>query len=262
MTGTAFDPGPAATTLAATWRDGGRLTDLSKVIRPRLLSEGYDVQDRLVAEIGDSVAGWKIGRASRSAKREYGADSPIFGRILTPRLYRHGDVVKVPIAARITVEFEAALVLARDIDANTRIDEIDFSTAIAATHAGFELVSSRFADRDRLDSALVVADNSFSFAVVFGDPIDLGSLDEIAKDVVVKVDERVGARGLTGDDLPDLAGGWQSLITHTIGRGTALRSGDVVFSGTLTAPFDLDSSSSELSARYFRCELSCRISRK
>lgn len=261
MARTAFDPGPAATTLAARWKDGGRLTDLSELIRPRLLSEGYDVQDRLVAEIGDSVAGWKIGRASRSAKREFGADSPIFGRILTPRLYRHGDIVTIPLAARITVEFEAALVLATDIDANTRVEEIDFSTAIATAHAGFELVSSRFVDRDRLDSALVVADNSFSFAVVFGDPIDLGHLEEIANDVVVKVDGRVGARGLTGDDLPDFAGGWRSLIAHTVGRGANLRSGDVIFSGTLTAPFDLDISSRELSAHYFRCELSCRISR-
>jgi 2-keto-4-pentenoate hydratase len=57
-----FDPAPAASLLAAHWRNGTQLTELPPEIRPRTLHEGYDVQDRLIAEMGEEVSGWKLTR--------------------------------------------------------------------------------------------------------------------------------------------------------------------------------------------------------
>ena len=38
-----------------------QLAELPAEIRPRTLSQGYDVQDRLLALLGEPVAGWKLG---------------------------------------------------------------------------------------------------------------------------------------------------------------------------------------------------------
>lgn len=56
-----FDPAPAASLLAMHWRNGTQLTELPAEMRPRTLQEGYDVQDRLIAEMGEKVSGWKLG---------------------------------------------------------------------------------------------------------------------------------------------------------------------------------------------------------
>ena len=47
-----FDPAPAASLLAASWRSGKLLTELPAAIRPASIAQGYDVQDRMVADIG------------------------------------------------------------------------------------------------------------------------------------------------------------------------------------------------------------------
>src|SRR3954470_7526866 len=111
MTEQRFDPAPAAAILAAAWSAGTLLTELPAAVRPRTMAEGYDVQDRFVAELGQPVVGWKLGVGSALQKRQSGVGRSIAGRILGPYLYRSGDTVPLPHAAPVTVEFEIAYVL-------------------------------------------------------------------------------------------------------------------------------------------------------
>ena len=109
------------------------------------MAEGYDVQDRLLRQMSLSTCGWKLGIGSHAQKRDLGVGRSVAGRILSNALYRHGDLVDLPNAAPVTVEFEIAYVLARDI----LPDGAPFPAmdAVAETRVSFELVLSRFVDR-------------------------------------------------------------------------------------------------------------------
>ena len=110
-----FDPRPAAELRARTWRSGVQLTEWPAAIRPATLSQGYDIQDVLVALLGEAVAGWKLGVGSTRQKKESGVGRSIAGRVLRSSLFRHGDVVPLPGSSPSTIEIEIAYVLGRDI---------------------------------------------------------------------------------------------------------------------------------------------------
>jgi 2-keto-4-pentenoate hydratase len=141
----AFDPHPAAAMLAEAWRGGTLLAELPQALRPATMAEGYDIQDRLIVELGRPVVGWKLGLGSAVQKRQSGVGRSIAGRVLGSHLHRPGAEVRLPNAAPVTVEFEIAYVLGRDI----RPDEAEFPVidAVAEVRAAFELVLSRFVNR-------------------------------------------------------------------------------------------------------------------
>lgn len=111
----AFSTGPAASLLATAWRNCKQLNELPTEMRPRTPSEGYAVQDDLISRLGKSSVGWKLGLGSPQALRKAGIERPLAGRILKSHLHRSGDIVQLPNRAPVTIEFEIALTLARDI---------------------------------------------------------------------------------------------------------------------------------------------------
>ena len=56
-----FNPEPAAQLLADAFRSGALLTELPAECRPQTLDDGYAIQDRFTALLGDNFAGWKLG---------------------------------------------------------------------------------------------------------------------------------------------------------------------------------------------------------
>jgi 2-keto-4-pentenoate hydratase len=65
-----IDRDSAAAHLAGLWRSGRQVAALPEELRPSSLTEGYDIQDRLVAALGERVVGWKLGVGSRKARVE------------------------------------------------------------------------------------------------------------------------------------------------------------------------------------------------
>ena len=72
-----FDPRPAAAALADAWRTGRLLRELPAPIRPRTLTDGYDLQDRLIELLDQPAAGWKLGLGSALQKWQSGAGRSI-----------------------------------------------------------------------------------------------------------------------------------------------------------------------------------------
>lgn len=250
----AFNPGPAATLLARAWRSGERLKELPEAIRPKTLAEGYDLQDALVGEIGARAEGWKLGLGSRSGMRLTKLDRPLFGRVVAPRVYRSGDTVSLPNAGPVTVEFEIAFVLGRDIAPQDPIT--DSLAAVERMHVTFELVLSRFLDRRAVGWPSFVGDLGGFGALVVGDAIT--DIEGVTKTVVVSVDDREVARGMAGDDLtyPVVAFGY--LVQHARDRGITLRRGEIATLGAIGKPFDL-AADAEVVARYLGSQLRFRL---
>src|SRR5690606_12306463 len=59
-----YDPHPAAMRLAAAWKSGTRFPELPVDGRPADSEQAYAIQAALRDEIGEGIAGWKIGGAS------------------------------------------------------------------------------------------------------------------------------------------------------------------------------------------------------
>jgi len=146
-------PAPVASTLLQLWRDWRRLDELSTELRPQTLSQGYDVQDAFVAMTGDTVAGWKLGVGSPAAMRKAGTERALIGRLLRSRCTMVDscapppivEIVTIAAARPVTVEFEIAFVLGRDVKAGDAPRNL--MDTVAAVHVGIELVLSRFVDR-------------------------------------------------------------------------------------------------------------------
>lgn len=250
-----FDPTPAASLLATHWKNGTQLAELPAEIRPGTLQEGYAVQDRLIAAMGEKTAGWKLGVGSPLGMRSAGLDRPLVGRILASHCYRSGDTVRLPNQAPVTVEFEIAFVLGRDIEpGDAPASALD---AVAATHPAFELVLSRFVDRRAAGWPSFVGDSVGFEASVIGDPIDPGQIAEVVRTVTVAANGKEMARGLTGEDLTDAVKSLDYLIAHARERGIALKRGEIVSAGAIAKPFDL-TRPAEIVARFLNAELRVR----
>ena len=228
----------AAAWMTDLWRSGRQAEALPPALRPATIADGYDIQDAFVAGLGLPVAGWKLGVGSPKQRAETGAGGSIAGRVFTQRCHRPGDSVLLPDLVPVTVEFEIAYVLGRDI----RPDEPaqDPLGAIAETRVTFELVRSRFIDRRAVGWPSFAADNAAFEALVIGDVIDGHDLADLAASAVVSVDGEERARALTGDDATDPVRAYVDFVATARGRQMLLPKGAIISTGTVTKPFNIE----------------------
>lgn len=249
---TTFEPLPAARILADAWKTGRALTELPVDLRPRTLAEGYEVQDALIATLREPVGGWKLGVGSKAAMRAANLERPLVGRVLENRIHRNGSSVRLARDAPVTVEFEIAFVLGRDIAPGDRpAKALD---AVSAIHATFELVLSRFVDRRAVGWPSFAGDSVGFEALIVGPRIDAADMEKVAASVVIDVDGKEAARGLAGDDLTDPLASFDFLLDHAKERGVTLKAGEIVTLGAIGKPFDL-AHGGKIVARYLDAEL-------
>ncbi|WP_018260142.1 2-keto-4-pentenoate hydratase [Methylobacterium sp. WSM2598] len=233
-----FDPEPAAALLAEAWRGGRQITALPPEIRPATLAEGYAVQDRLIAVLGEPCSGWKLGLGSRAQKRDLGIGRSVAGRVLAARCHGPDAVVPLPHAAPATIECEIAFRLARDVAPGAPPPPL--RDLVAETCVTFEVVLSRFVDRRAAGWPSFAADDAGFEALVVGEAVDPEALAALAADLRVAVDGELRARALAGDDATDPAAALADLIAVAGERGLALRAGEIVSTGTVSRPFTVE----------------------
>ena len=240
-----FDPEKAAAILADAWLRASLMKELPEAVRPQTMTQGYDVQDRFLERMGLSSVGWKLGIGSFAQKRQLGVGRSVAGRIPANALYRDGDTVELPNAAPVTVEFEIAYILGRDI----LPDEPAFPVldAVSETRVSFELVLSRFTDRRAVGWPSFAADNGACQAVVLGDPVATSEVPALVESLIVRVDGEEKARAVTGDDVTDPAGALSDLVAIARERRMLLPKGSIISTGTVSRPFNIAAASAPVS---------------
>ncbi len=256
MSNNPFDPGPAAAILADAWQRGAILTELPVDVRPRSLAEGYDVQDRLLGVIDEPVSGWKLGVGSTAQKRRSGVGRSIAGRVLRSQLHFPGDVVLLPNDAPVTIEFEVAYILGRDVAPNDPPPET--SSVVADVCVTFELVLSRFEDRRAVGWPSFAADNAGFHALVRGESIDPSHVPDIRRSLSVALDGQEVAVAVRGDDVTDPATSLTDLLSTARERGMRLPAGSIVSTGTVSKPFDVAKANAAITARFLDTQLTFR----
>lgn len=201
------------------------------------IDSAYDVQAAFVGlliEAGRTgLVGYKIGLTSARMQAMCGIDSPIAGVILADRVHRTGARVSVNGYHRLGLEFEIGVRIGRELAPSAApFDVATVAPAVEAVCAAIELVDDRNADYRSLDVLSLVADNSWNAGIVLGDfrpdwP-DLATVTGVIAVNGAEVDRGAGADVL-GHPFAPLA--W--LANHLVARGSALRPGDIVLTGSL-----------------------------
>ncbi len=246
----------AADMLARLRRSGTQIADLPPDLRPASLDAGYDIQDRLIARLGETVRGWKLGVGSIKAKRQTGFGRSVAGRVLASRTFENGATVPLLGTAPVVVEFEIAFVLGRDIHPGE--DPEAAMDAVSETRVTFELVRTSFIDRSAVGFPSFAADNSGFEALIIGGPLDPAEIKAATDSVVVRVDGTERARMATGDDATDPVAAMIGFAGLAQERGMVLQRGAIISTGTATNPFPL-AAPATITAHYLDAELNCRI---
>lgn len=190
--------------------------------------------DALRREAGETQVGWKLGWTSAAMREALGVDRPNWGTLWDTQLLQPGAELELDNFIHPKVEPELVWRCPTDIegDAVTAEDiaELDGDWAL-----GLEVVDPRFPSFsfDALDNT---ADNSSSAAAVtgpFGTGISPAHLSVTFSD---GRDHRNGV-GANAMESPLEAVAW--FVRALAGEQLALKEGQIVYTGGLTAPFDV-----------------------
>lgn len=152
----------AAAQLLCEARVAGRpIERLPAVCEPHSDNDAYQIQDAVIARLGEAVGGWKIGVATEAAAAFC---APILARMVrpSPASYADGEL------RLIGIEGELALRLGRDLPPRERPYEPAEVLFGATLHPAIEVVDSRFPDPRVLARPVMLADNYANGGLVYG----------------------------------------------------------------------------------------------
>ncbi len=198
--------------------------------------DAYRVQARVLAtrlERGGGRGGWKLGYTSQAMREQMGVAEANFGPLSTAMLLKNGAVIGEGVAQP-RVEPELAAVIAEDIAPDA--DESQIAASVAEWRLALEVVDSVW-EGYRFDWALNTADGSSAGFVVLGDVVDPGDLATI--DVTFSRNGEPVGRGVGAAAMGDPAAALAWLVGRLAESGEALRAGEVVITGGLTAAVPL-----------------------
>ncbi len=227
----------AAEALVNEHRTGTRFQPFATAFGIVDVEDAYAVQREYVRlemqARGVGIAGHKIGLTTKRMQEMCGIDSPIAGVVLKDRVHQSGASVSASAYGRAGLEFEIAVRLARDlVPAGRVLGPAEVAEAVDAVCPAFEIIDDRHADYGNLEILSLIADNAWNAGIVLGDFVrpwpDLAAIEGI-----VSADGKVVDRGFGRDVLghPFHSVAW--LAAHLARRGTKLRAGDIVMTGSL-----------------------------
>jgi 2-keto-4-pentenoate hydratase len=232
-----FDARPAAARFAKAWREDLLLQDLPQSERPATMEEGYEVQRLLARELGEAVAGYKLGLSSPNAMRASGLGRPISGFMPRSRFYSSGAAVPIRAPERYLIEVEVALELANDIAPHQRVDDV--REAVLGAYLSIELVRSHFVDRRAVDLPTYVGDGAGFHGFVLGSPLALENVSRLAEaQASLKHDGVIVAHKASPDDYPDPFSVLRLFLGMASERGEVLKAGAIMATGNVIVPFE------------------------
>jgi 2-keto-4-pentenoate hydratase len=228
----------AADLLWSAWRQGRRLAALPENCRPRSLEDGYAVQDALAARHGGDRLGWKIAATSADGQRHIGVTEPLGGRLFAVFARGDGACLAAQGLHMRVAEAEFAFRMGTDLPPRERtygIEEV--MRAVSDLHLAIEVPDSRYEDFATAGAPQLVADDACAgFFVLGGKVADWRAVDLARHPVAAYRNGDLAARGSGANVLgdPRVALAW--LANDRAKRGSGLKAGEVVTTGTCVKP--------------------------
>jgi 2-keto-4-pentenoate hydratase len=165
-------------------RGGRPLAELPQACRPQSDADAYQIQDAVLARLGEAVGGWKIGVATKAAAAFC---APILARMIrpSPASYTAAEL------RLIGIEGELALRLGRDLPPRDRPYDRAEVTEGVTLHPAVEIVDSRFPDPRVLERPIMLADNYANGGLVYGRAVaDWQARDLALTKITITADDR------------------------------------------------------------------------
>jgi 2-keto-4-pentenoate hydratase len=222
---------------------GQTYKNLEGELAPSDIAEAYAAQARLIelhasgrtdpARARGKRGGCKIALASKVQQDLCGVDHPIAGAIFNDEIMSSPATVPCSEYHGLGIEFELAVTLSRDLDAQ----DAPYGTnaildAVASVHPAFELITDRSADYANLDALTLIADNAWCAGVVLGPAIGHWRGMEI-DDLAVRLgwNDEPPVHGVAGLARP--VGSLVWVVNLMADMGQALTAGDIVITGSV-----------------------------
>jgi len=205
---------------------------------PRSLDEAYRIQDLAIAEDGDRIIGWKVGRIGEADLPNYDVNrlaGPIFARFVHDY---DGTPIAMPIFAGGfgAAEAEFLLRIGRDVAPDRTSYTMDQAADLVdAVHVGIEIASSPFPGINAHGPAVTISDFGNNNGLIVGAAVsDWRSSGFERWPVSLAIDGKEVGRATTETMLDGAVGAVRFLLELLGRRGIALPAGSWVSTGAVT----------------------------
>ena len=214
---------------------------------------GYDIQAVLanwLTERGQgNLAGYKVGATAKGMQEALNVSGPVYGHILSGNVLQSGGFFACNLDSRPGIECEIAFRIGDDLPplaAPYTRDHV--AGVIDAAIPAIEIVENRYGDFRHCSLALLTADDFFHKACVLGDPVpDWREID---------LPQTVGRTSINGEWVE--TGRGSDVLGHPLEavvwlanklaeRGTGLKAGQIVMTGSMTPVHWIDGVASQTS---------------
>lgn len=205
-----------------------RPTALPQELRPLDWTEGYALQDAVIARMGP-VVGWKVGATAPEAE-------PFRGAITASTLFDSPARLRADDFNVVGVEAELAYRIGSDLPPRDRpYTTEEVAAAIISIHAAIEIIDTRFAVWGDVHRMSQTADRMNHGALIVGSGRpDWASVEPTAQPVAIHIGDRAPIRAIGGNS----AGHPLRMLVWLANVGArslgGLRAGQVVTTGSCT----------------------------
>ncbi|MGA8138155.1 MAG: 2-keto-4-pentenoate hydratase [Pseudomonas gingeri] len=210
-------------------------------------SAGYALQrqalDRRQAA-GEQLSGWKIAFAGSAAQKRFGLDEPVYGGLTDCMVVEPNTALVLSRLIQPKLEIEMAIVLGRSLVPADYRDE-DILAAIGEVAPAFEIADCRWQGWD-FGVGAFLADNAAAGLYCLGPRIPFDPVQHAGVTYRLECAGVLCGYGDTGDreDRPLANLCW--LIRRLLADGQSVEAGQVVLSGALLPPMNIQPSTYRL----------------
>ena len=123
----------AAKALIEARLEGRQLDGLPDGVTLTTTADAYAVQDAIIEQLGEPVAGWKIGATSDAVMQLLGADEPFAGPMYAPQMHSSPASLRLPRQGILGIESEFSFQLATALPSRgTPYPEDEVAAAVGA----------------------------------------------------------------------------------------------------------------------------------
>jgi len=224
----------AAAAIWAAWAGGYQLTELPEEQRPVEPIDGWAVGRALAGHAGASY-GYKIAATSTAGQVHIGVGGPLPGPLFDRFRREPGSVLPSAELFMRVVEAEFAFRMARDVPAGATPEQV--LDSVGALHLAIEVPDSRFVHFEHAGEALLLADAACAGWFVLGTEVPgWRELDLVSQATQLWINDELAATGRGANVLGDPLTAMVWVAGQLERFGTGLRAGEVVTTGTSTAP--------------------------
>jgi 2-keto-4-pentenoate hydratase len=202
--------------------------------------EAYEIQSRVFDRIADSsdVVGHKLGLVSEAKQEQLGISEPIFAPVVRETLL-HGGPIPVDEMIAPRIEAEIGFIIGEDISAP--VTPTDVLTSTRAVVPVVEILESRYQGWSIPSAQDVIADLTSAGKVGIGESFrDVTDIDLMMESIVVSVNGEIEETGVGADIMGHPARAVSWLGNRLEEKDDALKAGELVMSGGITAAIDIE----------------------